>query len=399
MANQVIQLYRNAFGGLSRAAWILALTMFINRSGSMVLPFLSVYLSGSLGLSIRQVGLIMSIYGMGSISGALLGGWLTDRFGHFHVQYLSLTIGGTLFFFVAGLTEFEKLSIGIFVLSMIIECLRPANASSIAYYARPENITRAFSLNRMAVNLGFSVGPALGGLIATISYTFLFYADGFTCISAGILFFLYFRNRKGNVVESHSVDESKKNISAYRDVPYLFFVLLSSIYAILFFQFIFTLPLFYRNVYFLSEKQIGGLLGFNGFMVFMLEMIMVYKIGTRVAPWKLIFLGLILTGFSFVLLNFGHGWIFLVSAMAILSISEILVMPYLATVSVQRAGVGNRGTYMGLYTFSYSAGTVLAPFLGTLAIDHYGFETLWWLVGLGALFAAFGFYLTLKKMK
>jgi predicted MFS family arabinose efflux permease len=74
-----------------------------------------------------------------------------------------LVIGGIFFFVISGITDFAHLAAGIFILSVIIESLRPANASSIAHYARPENITRAFSLNRMAINLGFSVGPAVGG--------------------------------------------------------------------------------------------------------------------------------------------------------------------------------------------------------------------------------------------
>jgi predicted MFS family arabinose efflux permease len=226
----------------------------------------------------------------------------------------------------------------------------------------------------------------------------LFYADGITCISAGLLFFFYFRSRKGNVPTKAVGITDKDEITPYKDLPYLFFVLLSSCFAILFFQFIFTLPLFYRQVYLMPEAQIGGLLALNGFIVFLLEMIVVYKIGNKIAPWKLIFLGMILLGISFTLLNIGHGILYLVVAMTILSISEILVMPYLATVSVQRAGLRNRGAYMGLYTLSYSVGFVLAPFLGTTIIDHYGFETLWWLVGVFAIFTAFGFYLTLRWM-
>jgi predicted MFS family arabinose efflux permease len=400
MANQIFQLYRNAFGGLSQPVWILALTMFINRSGAMVLPFLGVYLSGVLGFSLRQAGLIMGIYGLGSIAGAFIGGWFTDRFGHFHIQYLSLIIGGFLFFIVSGITDFHYLAAGIFILSMIIESLRPANSSSVAHYARPENITRAFSLNRMAINLGFSVGPAVGGLLASLSYTLLFYVDGLTCIFAGLLFFFYFRNRKGNVVEKSLGAENRKiEKSPFKDWPFLLFILFSSFFAILFLQFLFTLPLYYRDVYLLSEKQIGGLIALNGFIVFLLEMVIVYKIGNKIAAWKLIIGGMIMLGFSFSLLNLGFGMSYLIGAMIILSVAEIFVMPYQATVTVKRAGLYNRGAYMGLFTLSYSIGFVLAPVLGTMVIDNHGFNTLWWLVGIFAVFTAIGYYFTLKRMK
>jgi MFS family permease len=402
MANHIFQLYRNAFGGLSQPAWILALTMLINRSGSMVLPFLSVYLSVILGFPLREVGLIMSIFGLGSITGAFLGGWLTDKLGYYHVQYLSLVVGGMIFFVVADITDFWPLAIGIYILGLVIESIRPANAASVAHFARPENVTRAFSLNRMAINLGFSIGPAIGGFIAAISYTFLFYVNGVASILAGLLFFFYFKNRKGNVVEKgkNPVDlEGVIDRNPYKDWPYIFFIFLTSVFTIIFFQLIFTLPIYYRQVYLLAEKQIGALIALNGMIIFILEMVVVYKIGSRISMWKLISFGMVMMGFSFSYLNFGHGLIILVTSMIILSISEIFIMPYQATVTIQRAGLYNRGAYMGLFTISHSIGFIIAPLLGTTIIDLYGFDTLWWLVGIASVFTAYGYYHSLRWMK
>lgn len=189
---QLIDLYRNAYGGLSQAAWMLALVMFINRSGMMVLPFLSIYVTGPLGFSLEQAGYILGVFGLGSMIGSFTGGWLSDRIGHFKVQYISLILGGSLFFLIPLFTTFESLLAIVLIASTVIECLRPANASSVAHYARPENVTRAFSLNRMALNLGFSIGPALGGVLATFSYKWLFITDGSACIAAGLVFFFLF---------------------------------------------------------------------------------------------------------------------------------------------------------------------------------------------------------------
>src|SRR4029079_1750746 len=91
-----VQLYRNAYGGLSREVWWLALVIFINRAGTMVIPFLSVYLT-SRGYTLVQVGFVMAAFGLGSIAGAYIGGRLTDRFGHFYVQVFSLLLNGALF--------------------------------------------------------------------------------------------------------------------------------------------------------------------------------------------------------------------------------------------------------------------------------------------------------------
>ncbi|GEO06817.1 MFS transporter [Adhaeribacter aerolatus] len=397
--NRVLTLYRNAYGGLSRPAWMLAMVMFINRSGAMVVPFLSVYLTEALGFSLKQAGLALSAFGLGSMCGSFLGGWLTDRVGHFRVQFYSLILGGSFFFMLLQLKSFLPFVGGLFILSLITECLRPANSSSVAFYAKPENLTRAFSLNRMAINLGFSIGPAIGGLLATISYQWLFMADGITCILAGLFFYFYFNSRKGyqpKIQPEKTVEKS--NSSPYQDYPYLVFAFLCTCFAVVFFQFFTTLPLYYRQVYVLSEARIGTLLGLNGFIVFLFEMILIYLIGQRISFTRLIVSGILLNGFSFILLNLVYGQFVLFIAMLLLSMAEIFAMPFMATITVNRSNDHNRGAYMGLYSLSYSAAHILAPYLGTSIVAAYGFTTLWWLAGIFSVLTAIGFMVITPKL-
>lgn len=399
---KVLLLYRNAFGGLSRPAWMMSLVMLINRSGAMVTPFLSVYLTEVLGYTLKEAGIILSMYGLGSVCGSFLGGWLTDKVGHFKVQFLSLTVGGSLYFVLLSLKSFETLMAGIFILSLVNDTLRPANASSIASYARPENVTRAFSLNRMAINLGFSIGPALGGLLAAISYRWLFIADGTTCILAGLFFFFYFRNRQGHDAQQEADNPNEgttKQRSPYRDGYFILFAILCSFFAIIFFQLFSTLPLYYRQVYSLPEGKIGLLLGLNGLIVFMLEMIIVYLIGERARKAWLIPGGILLLGLSFVMLNLTQHLSILYAAMLLLSIAEILAMPFMATITVERSGLANRGAYMGLYTISYAAAHVVAPYLGTTLAATFGFATLWWVMGALAVVTALAIYFVVQHME
>ncbi|WP_347158298.1 MDR family MFS transporter [Pontibacter chitinilyticus] len=395
-------LYRNAFGGLSKDAWMMSVVMLINRSGSMVTPFLSIYVTSMLGYTLREAGIILSIYGMGAVCGAFLGGWLTDRIGHFRVQFVSLTLGGCLYFLLLRLHQFGYLAAGVFILSLVNDMLRPANAASIAYYARPENVTRAFSLNRMAINLGFSVGPAIGGLLAALSYHWLFITDGTTCIAAGIFFFLYFRNRQGHkpVRQKQQTEAPAPALrSPYRDRTFVLFVVLCSCFAIIFFQLFATLPLYYRQVYALPESRIGALMGLNGLVVFLLEMITVYLLGDKVNKAILVAAGLLTLGTSFVLLNLLPHISTLYISMLLLSIAEICAMPFMATITVERSSTSNRGAYMGLYTISYAAAHVVSPFLGTTIVAAYGFTTLWWVMGVLSVLVAAGLYLIIQQME
>jgi MFS family permease len=300
---------------------------------------------------------------------------------------------------LAALKTFPCWPPGVFAMSVSVECLRPANTASVAYYARPENVTRSFSLNRMAVNLGFSIGPALGGLLASIAYEWLFIADGVTCIAAGLFFYFYFRGKRRNppAPAAEATDfEPAPTRSPYRDPRFLAFIVFTTGYAIIFFQFFTTLPLYYRQVYGLSEAMIGLLLGFNGLLVFLFEMIVIHLIGRRPAFRRLVVLGTLLCGVSYALLNVATGMGVLVLAMILVTFSEIFAMPFMITYTINRAGEKHRGAYIGLYTLAYSVAFILAPYLGTHLVAGHGFTTLWWAAGIASVPTALGFFAVMR---
>ena len=154
----------------------------------MVIPFLSLYLTKNLNFLLSDVGWIMSFFGLGSVAGSWIGGKLTDKIGSYRVMFFSLL--GTGFSFVAlqFVTSFIGFCAGIFGLMLIADAFRPAMYVALNAYSKSENKTRSVTLIRLAINLGFSAGPAIGGIIiATIGYKGLFWIDGITCLSAGIL--------------------------------------------------------------------------------------------------------------------------------------------------------------------------------------------------------------------
>ena len=104
-------------------------------------------------------------------------------------------------------------------------------------------------------------------------------------------------------------------------------------------------------------------------------------------------------GFSFVLLNLFPQVGVLFVSMLLLSISEILAMPFMSTITVERSNIDNRGAYMGLYTISYAAAHVVSPYLGTSIISAYSFDMLWWFCGGLAIVAAVGLYLVIHQME
>jgi predicted MFS family arabinose efflux permease len=358
--------------------------MFINRSGAMVLPFLGVYMTDHLGFGLKHAGLVLSFYGVGSVVGSWLGGMITDKIGEFKVQSFSLILSVPMFCLIPFFKSEEGLALIIFLQSTISESFRPANSVAITKYARPGNITRSFSLNRMAVNLGFSVGPALGGILSAISYDFLFYSNALGALFAGIVYIRFFGKRHKHF-KQQSVETVSKSVSPYRDRKFLVFSLNCLVFSVCFFQILNTLTIFYKQEAQLSQQQIGYILGYSGFIIVILEMLFVQIAEKKFRLGQTLFIGAFLCGISFAMLSFNHSLILLVISMTVLCIGEIWTLPFLSTVTALRSGLNNKGAYMGLLGMGFSIAFILTPYLGTLIAQKFGFTTLW--IGTGILMA------------
>ncbi|MCT1529807.1 MFS transporter [Sphingobacterium daejeonense] len=400
----LLRLYINSYKGLSPAAWLLALVMLINRAGSMVIPFLGIYMSSELGFSKTQIGLVLGCFGLGSVCGSWLGGWLTDKFGNFKVQTWSLIMVIPLFLVLPQFRTFEGLAMMIFILTLVADIFRPANSVSVARYAKPENITRAYSLNRMAVNLGFSIGPALGGFLAKFSYNWIFYGNAIAAACAAIVFIYFFRNRKartevGQIKPSDQQTDDKPVRNAYTDGLFIVFNVLCCLFSMAFFQLLSTLPLYYKEVHLLHPDQIGLLLGFSGLVIVLFEMVLVHVVEHRFSVRQIMLWGTAISGMSYLMLtgNFGIAWLFL--AMFFLSTGEMLTLPFTATVAISRASRSNQGAYMGFNSLAFAAANIFSPFLGTYTAEHYGYNTLWTAAGLILIICGIGFYWIISKMK
>ena len=361
---------------------MLSIVMLINRSGSMVLPFLGVYMTDHLKFSLENAGIVLSFYGIGSVLGSWLGGFLTDKFGEYYIQSWSLFLSAPIFIIMPFFSSVDMMALLIFLQSAISDTFRPANSVAITKYARPENLTKAFSLNRMAINLGFSIGPALGGILSGISYNFLFIVNGIGAVTAGIIYVIFFRRRNKIFREKKKLEPTKtieKTVtkSPYKDYPFLLYSFLSAVFAVCFFQFFNTIPLFYKDVAKLDQSTIGFILGYSGFIIVLLEMPLVSLAERVLKIPQILSIGIIMSGVSYLLLLFGSNIPLLLLSMSILSIAEIWVLPFMSTVTALRAERGNKGAYMGLNGIAFSFSFIFTPFLGTYVVSHFGFDSLW----------------------
>jgi predicted MFS family arabinose efflux permease len=385
MVLKIINSYKESFSGLSKEIWWLALITFINRAGTMVLPFLSLYLTKDLKFSLSEVGWIMTCFGVGSLLGSWLGGKLTDKIGYYKVMFWSLLTTGFLFIALQFIHTFIGFAIGIFITMVVADTFRPAMFVSLKAYSKPENQTRSLTLTRLAINLGFSLGPLLGGIIiATISYSGLFWADGITCIAVIFLMKIVLHPKKLKRASQETISEFSENnaTSVFRDLPYLLFLIIVFLMGFIFLQLFTTMPLYYKEKHALTEVQIGLLMSLNGFFIFLFEMPLIHAIEkTLINRMKIITWSLILMALSFLVLNVSNWFGILIIGMLLITIGEMLAFPFTNNFAMNRAPKNKDGMYLAYYTMAFSCAHIFSAKTGMEIIDRFGFEINWYFMG------------------
>jgi len=378
MLKRITLLYGDSFKGLSKEIWWLALVSFINRSGTMILPFLSKYLKEDLEFTYKEVGWVMVFFGVGSMIGSWLGGKLTDKIGFYKVMVWSLLISGFLFIGLQFVDTFYGFCIAMLVIMSVADMFRPAIFVSLKTYSKPENRVRSLTLIRLAINLGFVVGPSVAGLIIVArGYSDLFWIDGITCIIAILLFKILVKEKrvKNNGAHVTKVDILDTQAPVFKDKPYWIFLSITFLMGVIFFQLFTIMPLYHKEQFNWTEFHTGMLFFLNGLIIVVLEMPMVHWIEKKkIAQAKLIFYSTILFLLSFVVLLYNAFAGILVISMVLITVAEMIGFPYTNAFAMKRAKSGNEGRYMALYTMSFSLAHIISPKLGLDVVAKYGYH-------------------------
>jgi predicted MFS family arabinose efflux permease len=387
--------YVRAYRGLPRRAWVLFAVNLVNSSGSMVFFFLSLYLTREIGLTTARAGQVLSLYGAGSLVGAISGGWLADRLGSIRVQKLSLTLCGVLLIVLGQMRTLAGIMPLLFAMALFAGMLYPANATSMSQICPRDLQIKGFALSRLANNLGATIGPAVGGVLAMHSYGLLFWADGLTSLAAAGLFALLWTGARAGGAAARGRDEAAKKapatdasvstapdagpraLSPWHDVPFLLMLVIFFVWSVVFIQVLTTFPIYVRNVYGLAENRIGQLYAVNTVIIVVLEMVLMEKI-RKFSLALMINISFILLGLGLGLMPLGRGFAFGALTVAIWTFGEMLSMPLVTALIAGRATDANRGRYMGLNSFAFSLAFIVAPPVGTAIYDGLGPDAVWY---------------------
>lgn len=399
MLKLILHTYKTSFSGLSRETWLLSIVMMFNRCGSMAVPFMGLYVTQSLHRSEVDAGLIITLFGIGSILGSAMGGKLTDLIGFRPVQVLSSIIGGVLFILFSTITHFSTLCVLTVVISFFSDAFRPANFTAVVSYAKEGTTTRSYSLNRLATNIGWSVGISMAGIIASINYKLLFIVEGAVSILVGLSILFFLPKVQGFLKKAK--DNRTRHVIAkpWQDIFYVKFILLTTIFITCAFLMFRVVPVFFKEQWHIDEFAIGIIMGINGAVIALFEMVMINRIEKRRSPMFFIIIGAVFFASSYLLLSipliFHIG--VAVLAMIVFTVGEMLVLPFINTVVVSRSNEYNRGLYAAGYTLSWSVAQVVGPLTGFYIAKQLGYNWLWAGIASLLLLCAYGFRLLDKR--
>jgi predicted MFS family arabinose efflux permease len=393
MVHKIIDSYKVSFSGLSRETWLLSIVILINRCGYMAVPFMSMYITQNLHRSIADAGLIITLFGVGSVLGAMAGGYLTDKWGFRPVQMCSLVLSGIFFVLFGMVSDFTVLCFLIVALSFFVEAFKPANITAIAAYSKRENLTRSYALNRLAMNIGFGFGTSVGGILAAINYHLLFWVDGVVYVLAGLLILIMLPKRKVNreIIEVSQTQSGTQ--SPWRDAFFVRFLIMVSLYMICFSLLFRFVPVYWKEQMHIGESTIGILLGMNGLVIALFEMVLIQNLRDRRPDFYYIIAGTVFSGFAFIMLLIPAVAPIVLAAATVLlfTTGEMLALPYISTFVMSRSAEENRGKYSAAYSVSQSGAQIFGPAAGGLIAAEWGYNALWFVLVLISFACAIGF--------
>ena len=373
---------KNPYSGLKnipKNIWILATATLINRSGTMVLPFIALYANQVLNASKSDAGLVLAAYGIGAFITAPFAGRLSDKIGALRLMTISLFLTGTFLFLYSFVTSFN-LFLGLtFVWAILSEAFRPASMAFISDEITSDRRKTAFALQRLAINLGMSIGPVIGGILSTINFHLLFYINGLTALAAGTFLSLsHFERHKATEQEPEATEHQTehKRVKVLGDRRLLYFLLALIPVEIVFFQHIGALPLFIVSDLGFSNAVFGFLTAVNTVLIIFIEV----PLNDSMRNWddrKSIGFGALLSGVGFGLMAFTNTIPPIVFLIVIWTFGEMIFFPSAGEYIAKIAPEKQRGEYMGYFQMSFSFAFMVGPWLGTTALDLYGPFNLW----------------------
>jgi MFS family permease len=355
-----------------RTYWYVWWGTLVNRLGGFVVPLLTIYLIKVRGVSVSQAGQIVSMFGAGAIAASLAGGYLADRLGRKATLLISL-FGGAVAMIVLGLVrDLAAISVMVSVVAFVAELYRPAVFAIVADVVPPAQRIQAYGLLHWVINIGFAFAAIVGGLLAEVDFTLLFFADAATMAIYGVIVLVAVpETRPAIVVHAAGARPSRSWVT---DHPFVVYVAITLVLALVPCQS--TALSAHMTWQGFTPAAFGGVIAVNGIVIIVLQPA-ISTWSARRDPTRMIALGAVCYGAGFAI----HGlatsvWIH-AAAVMVWTMGEILESPNRSAIVAAMAPADARGRYQGAIAMTFGAAQLIGPTLGTWTWQHAGPDILW----------------------
>ncbi|WP_436526061.1 MDR family MFS transporter [Actinoplanes sp. HUAS TT8] len=366
---------RQAAGGLPRQFWFLWTGTLINRIGSFVVLFLSIYLTSDRHFTQSQAGLVIGLYGVGGAIGTMTGGVLADRWGRRPTMLIAQFGAATLMLTLGFAKTYPQILIVTALLGLFAEGVRPAFSAMMVDIVPEQDRVRAFSLNYWAINLGFALAAIAAGFAAQFDYLLLFVVDSATTLVTATITLIFLAETRPARRATAGPAPRGGMRAALGDRAFAVFLLINLLSVLVILQHASTLPIAMLADGF-SASTYGWVIAVNGILIVSGQLFVPRLIqGHR--PYRVLAVASVIVGIGFGLVAVAHSaWVYAVTVV-IWTLGEMLQSPSNAATLAALSPAALRGRYQGLNSLSWSVGTALAPVLGGLTLQGLGSAALW----------------------
>ncbi|MBN1264713.1 MAG: MFS transporter [Anaerolineales bacterium] len=375
--------------------WVLVGSSFIDRiGGTMIQPFFALYITQKFQVGMTQAGVLLGIFSISGLVGSMIGGAITDKFGRKGMVLFGLVfsaLSSVSMGLVSELSIFYVLAVVVGLLSSVAD---PAHHAMVADILPEEQRAEGFGVMRVAGNLAWIIGPTIGGLVASRSYLAVFILDAITSIITAFIVFRVIPETKPEVTEEQKTEKLLDTFKGYRKVfldrPYIAYILTSMIMLLVYLQMYNTLSVFLRDVHGVPPQGYGLLLSLDAGVVVLLQFWVTRKVSKR-PPLLMLALGTLFYMIGFSMYAFVGTYALFITAILIITIGEMIVVPVGQAVAARFAPDDMRGRYLAFYGLAWALPSAVGPAAAGFVLDNYQPELVWILAGILSAVAIVGY--------
>lgn len=375
-------------GGMPRQFWVLWWGQLGNRVGGIIRPFLALYLTSTQDRSVSEIGLLLSLIGFGGIFSQPVAGMLADRLGRRPVLIGALVASASAALCLSQAHSTWALAFFCVLAGFCADLYRPCASAAVADMMSPELRVRAYGLVFWAINLGFAFAAMLGGIVANLSYSAIFYVDAGTTLGFALLIYLRFPETQH--AEHRALAKSTGSWGAVlRDRTLLGMIACVIANSSVYMQVDSTMAVVMRD-HGIKPFAYGLIIGINGVLIVVLQP-WATTVTAKLPRVRVMAVASVTmaVGFASTRLCGDRVWAYVLS-LVVWTVGEIFQAGLFPSIVSDLAPGHLRGRYMGLFGLSFGVSAMLAPVLGTQMLAHGGETGLWLAAGNVMLLSGIG---------